>query len=615
MKRFFLMNVLLLINAISWAYDFEFNGIYYSVISAQDLTCKVVKGENSYNFEEMVIPEEVSFSGNTLLVIAIEEASFYNANIEKLVIPPSIKTIYEGAFCNAHIDYLQIDESREELLWTNGSLTCIQNQLSDNGSLREVFIGRTINYTNPYTSSLFGNNYLETITFGSLVKKVPKLAFRGYNNNVTSVLLPNSITEIGDYAFDGCRNLKDVYWSDGLTKIGKFAFDGTNLEAVELPEGITEIGNSAFSGCKNLRTISLPESLTIISSYLFSSCENLLQVTIPQNITSIQSKAFKGCKLDEINVQATNPPIASEDSFDGITYLTASLFVPESSLSLYKSTNPWSNFISLSGDNNSSGSSNEKCAAPTIEYCDGKLHFNSSTPNASFLYSIDNHDVAYNSISSDGTATLSGIFEVSAVARAAGYLPSEKVTQTIDFKGLKEIVEIPVHDTLYVEKEVVITDTILVERTESPQQYVTIRQGENGSVSYYVEGEKYYSYKISVSENWAIHSVSYNGEDVTYMLEDNTYHAPLLNDDAEIIVAYESIIESLDIPRFSQATVTGSNKTIHINNTDAGDTILIFNADGQMIKSQQSNGERIDIETMGGQYIIKVKDLVVKISL
>lgn len=614
MKRFFLMNVLLLINAISWAYDFEFNGIYYSVISAQDLTCKVVEGENSYNFEEMVIPEEVSFSGNTLLVVAIESYSFYNANIEKLVIPPSIKTIYEGAFYNAHIDYLQIDESREELLWTNGSLTSIQDQLSDNGSLREVFIGRTINYTNPYTSSLFGNIYLESISFGSLVKKVPRLAFQGYNN-VTSVSLPNCITEIGDYAFDGCRNLKDVDWSDSLNKIGEHAFRRTNLEAVELPEGITEIGNGAFSGCKNLSTVSLPKSLTIISSYLFSSCENLLQFTIPQNITSIQSKAFSDCKFEKIYVLAANPPIASEDSFDGITYLTASLFVPESSLSLYKSTNPWSNFISLSGDNNSSGSSNEKCAAPTIEYCDGKLHFNSNTPNATFLYSIDNHDVTYNSISADGTATLSGIFEVSAVARAAGYLPSEKVTQTIDFKGLKEIVEIPVHDTLYVEKEIVITDTILVERTESPQQYVTIRQGENGSVSYYVEGEKYYSYKISVSENWAIHSVSYNGEDVTSMLEDNTFHAPLLNDDAEIIVAYESTIESLDIPRFSQATITGSNKTIHINNTDAGDTILIFNADGQMIKSQQSNGERIDIETMGGQYIIKVEDLVVKISL
>ena len=88
---------------------------------------------------------------------------------------------------------------------------------------------------------------------------------------LTTLTLPNSVTEIGDLAFNGCTNLKLTELPDGLTKIGSDAFKRcTGITLAELPGGVTEIGQSAFYDCTGITLTALPGGLTQIEGYTLS---------------------------------------------------------------------------------------------------------------------------------------------------------------------------------------------------------------------------------------------------------------------------------------------------------------------------------------------------------
>ena len=81
-----------------------------------------------------------------------------------------------------------------------------------------------------------------------------------------------------------------------------------------IPNSVTSIGNSAFSDCSGLMSIIIPNSVTSIGIYAFSNCSDLTSITIPDSITSIGRSTFKGCRsLTEINVSANNKYYCSQD--------------------------------------------------------------------------------------------------------------------------------------------------------------------------------------------------------------------------------------------------------------------------------------------------------------
>lgn len=180
----------------------------------------------------------------------------------------------------------------------------------------------------------------------------------GYgNSNVTSVVLPASVTNIATYALYESLTLTNIgvdvanaEYSDvggvlfdklatailahpagrtgsytiphGVTSIAEVAFaKNVGLTGVTIPEGVTNIAESAFDGCTGLTTVTLPDSVTAIANYTFAGCTNLTIVSAGTGLASIggpNSDPFYGCTaLTAINVAPGNTVFAS---IDGVVF-------------------------------------------------------------------------------------------------------------------------------------------------------------------------------------------------------------------------------------------------------------------------------------------------------
>ena len=148
--------------------------------------------------------------------------------------------------------------------------------------------------------------------------------------SLTSLVVPDSVTNIGDYAFSDCRSLTDIVIPDGVTSIGDYAFSGCrSLSSVVIPDSVTSIGDWAFNGCKSLADIVIPSSVTSIGDYAFEGCSALTSIVIPNGVTSIGDCAFANCSsLTDIVIPDGVTGIG-KFAFDGCSSLS-SLVIPDS---------------------------------------------------------------------------------------------------------------------------------------------------------------------------------------------------------------------------------------------------------------------------------------------
>ena len=110
-----------------------------------------------------------------------------------------------------------------------------------------------------------------------------------------TVVIGDSVTSIGNWAFDGHSTLTSVTIGKSVTTIGGAAFYSCALDSITIPNGVTTIKSSAFSGCINLTSISIPNSVTTIEALAFSSCNKLPSITIPNGVKSIGEMTFMHC--------------------------------------------------------------------------------------------------------------------------------------------------------------------------------------------------------------------------------------------------------------------------------------------------------------------------------
>lgn len=120
-----------------------------------------------------------------------------------------------------------------------------------------------------------------------------------------TVYFPNTLTIIGTNSFRNCSSLKNIELPSSLVSIGTGAFGNcTQLQSVRLSEGLESIGSWAFSYCPELVEIQLPETLIEIGSAAFYECSSMTSITIPENVTELQEFTFVLCSaLENITIE------------------------------------------------------------------------------------------------------------------------------------------------------------------------------------------------------------------------------------------------------------------------------------------------------------------------
>lgn len=117
------------------------------------------------------------------------------------------------------------------------------------------------------------------------------------NSAITSVILPKSITKIGEKSFYGCNSLHTVSLNEGLHSIGTEAFSNCALlQGIQFPQTLQSIEASCFEQCTSLEVVVFPQALTTLGESSFKGCSNLKEVTLTDNLTTLEANTFDGCK-------------------------------------------------------------------------------------------------------------------------------------------------------------------------------------------------------------------------------------------------------------------------------------------------------------------------------
>ncbi len=242
----------------------------------------------SYAFEWCSSLENLAI-GNGVTTIG-NKAFIYCPNLTHLTLGSDVTSIGADAFDSAY-KLVEI---------CNGSALDITTGSSDFGEIGYYAL-------NIYTPTV-GESKLHTTTDGYVFYADETNCYLiAYRGNETDLTLPATyegrVYEIYQCAISNCAELTSIVIPSGVTNIGQSAFAScTNLTSITIPDSVTNIGDSAFAGCTNLTDITIPDGVTSIGQKTFQLCESLTSITIPDKITSIGFGAFHWCGLQSITI-------------------------------------------------------------------------------------------------------------------------------------------------------------------------------------------------------------------------------------------------------------------------------------------------------------------------
>jgi hypothetical protein len=264
-------------------------GVLFDISQATLMQYPAGKAGSSY-----IIPNTVTNIG--------DYAFFGCSALTNLTIPSSVTSIGDAAFwCCTLLTNVIIPNSVTNI--RDGAFGYCSNLLAI-----------TVAATNSFYSSLAG--VLFDISQTTLLQYPA-----GKMGN--SYIIPNTVTNIGDYAFFGCSALTNLTIPNSVTNIGEAAFEGcTCLTSVTIPNSVTGIGDGTFYSCTGLTSVTIPNSVTSIGEAAFAGCTSLTSVTIPNSVSSIREAAFADCtKLTSVCFTG-NPPTLGSSVFDFDNKLT-----------------------------------------------------------------------------------------------------------------------------------------------------------------------------------------------------------------------------------------------------------------------------------------------------
>lgn len=238
--------------------------------------------EHCKSLSSVMLPDSVTY---------IDNYAFDSSGITSLTLPDSVTELGERVFI--------LCENLEKITLPSGLTALPWGTFSSCSSLKEIEWPENIQIIE---SSAFEGSGIRSLTLPETVTTVEQYAFSGCKN-LSTVVLPASLTKIEAKAFSGCTALLTAgpvggndnlqySWTD---KIPENAFYGAEIEAVTIPDSVTDIGDYALAWCQRLEVVSLPKELEFLPNGLFQSCKSLRTLRLPEKIGTLGSQAFANC--------------------------------------------------------------------------------------------------------------------------------------------------------------------------------------------------------------------------------------------------------------------------------------------------------------------------------
>ena len=337
----------------------------------------------------IVIPSSITHETKTYSVTSIGKGAFYYCSgLASITIPNSVTSIGDRAFSECKgLTSIVVEsgntkyDSRENC---NAIIETASNTLLN--GCKNTVIPNSV--TTIGVEAFYGCSGLTTVTIPNSVTRIGDDAFRDCsgltsivvesgnttydsreNCNVIietasntllygckNTVIPNSVTSIGNYAFNYCSGLASITIPNSVTSISGRAFSGcSGLSSIVVESGnttydsrencnaiIETASNTLVAGCK---TTTIPNSVTSIGDYAFYNCSGLTSITIGSNVTSIGDYAFYNCSgLKDVYCYPTEVPETGSDAFLYVTRSNVTLHVPFFSLIKYKEHEVWGKF-------------------------------------------------------------------------------------------------------------------------------------------------------------------------------------------------------------------------------------------------------------------------------
>ena len=192
---------------------------------------------------------------------------------------------------------------------TTASGACGKNltwSLSSTGTLTISGKGAMAAYDSGKMPWIAYKNQIKSVVLAKGITSIAYLSFSGYTK-LTSVQIPDSVTDIGASAFDNCTALSDMTLPKNLKTLGWLAFTGcSSLKTLTMPASLTESGGSAFSKCTGLKEVYFEKGSKAVEFEQFRFCTSLEKVVLPAGLERIGIDAFTGCtSLKSLSIPAS----------------------------------------------------------------------------------------------------------------------------------------------------------------------------------------------------------------------------------------------------------------------------------------------------------------------
>ena len=288
----------------------EIDGVTYVAVEGGYALCvNTIKGSSLIEDGVCTIPDEadgvpvVALTGELMLggkslklgknIRSIGKNCFMHSYFKEIELNDALENIGDYAFRMSEMETIKIGPNVRyigvECFEGCENLKEVIFEESDDAG-RELMIGK---------NAFWHCKQLADIQLCNGIKYIPEMCFRG--TAVSSVVLPDSVEEVGPSAFDACEELKELKCGKGLKRIGKDAFSMSPITKIEFNEGLVEIFDMAFSQAK-LDNVTLPETLEYIGVCVFSEVHG--DIVLPASVNYLGGSNFFRCdgKTDTLTI-------------------------------------------------------------------------------------------------------------------------------------------------------------------------------------------------------------------------------------------------------------------------------------------------------------------------